>query len=110
MKRFLIFSLLFKQADIRPLKTMSDIDWLSVLVYIIDPDLTTEPELFMTLSGGRHMSKQKIGLERGKKYILSVTADAPGVEGLHTLQGTPSKLSRTCSLLVYRLSMTVDNS
>jgi hypothetical protein len=64
---------------------MSDIDWLSVLVYIIDPDSPDEPELFMTLSGGRHMSKQKTGLERGKKYILTVTADAPGVEGLHCL-------------------------
>jgi hypothetical protein len=60
---------------------MSDLDWLSVLVYIIDPDSPDEPELFMTLSGGRHMSKQKTGLVRGKKYILTVTADAPGVEG-----------------------------
>ena len=62
---------------------MSDIDWLSVMVYIIDPDSPADPELFMTLSGGRHMSKQKTGLVRGKKYILSVTADAPGVEGLN---------------------------
>ena len=60
---------------------MSEIDWLSVMVYIIDPDSPAEPELFMTLSGGRHMSKQKTGLVPGKKYILTVTADAPGVEG-----------------------------